>query len=180
MTLLAENTAGMHNLFRLSSLASIEGYYFKPRMDRELLQHLRVRPDRAPPAARAARCRPGCGSDSTTRRARPPATAATSSAKTTTSPRSWITASASSARVMGDLLRLAKELDLPLLATNDLHYTHAHDSSAHEILLCVQSGSTMDDPNRFKLDWPRVLPEVGGADAAAVPPTIPRPATTPC
>src|SRR5689334_5003590 len=38
MTMWAENTGGMHNLFRLSSLASIEGYYFKPRMDRELLQ----------------------------------------------------------------------------------------------------------------------------------------------
>lgn len=38
MTLLAETTEGMHNLFRMSSLASIEGYYFKPRMDRELLQ----------------------------------------------------------------------------------------------------------------------------------------------
>src|SRR5690606_20365651 len=35
MTLLAENTAGMHNIFRLSSLASMEGYYYKPRMDRE-------------------------------------------------------------------------------------------------------------------------------------------------
>ena len=40
MTLLAETTEGMHNLFRLSSLASIEGYYFKPRMDRELLNDL--------------------------------------------------------------------------------------------------------------------------------------------
>src|SRR3546814_17635169 len=38
MTLLSETTEGMHNLFRLSSKASIEGYYFKPRMDRELLQ----------------------------------------------------------------------------------------------------------------------------------------------
>ena len=38
MTMLAETTAGMHNLFRLASLASIEGFYFKPRMDRELLQ----------------------------------------------------------------------------------------------------------------------------------------------
>src|ERR687898_2469423 len=37
MTLLSETTEGMHNLFRLSSLASIEGYYFKPRMDREIL-----------------------------------------------------------------------------------------------------------------------------------------------
>ena len=51
-----------------------------------------------------------------------------------------------------DLLRLAKELDLPLVATNDLHYTHAHDAQSHAALLCVQSGSTMSDPNRFKFD----------------------------
>ena len=51
MTLLAENTEGMHNLFRLSSLASIEGYYFKPRMDRELLSTLRARASSPRPAA---------------------------------------------------------------------------------------------------------------------------------
>ncbi len=43
-------------------------------------------------------------------------------------------------RTMKDLLRLAKELDLPLVATNDLHYTHAHDATAHAALLCVQVG----------------------------------------
>jgi DNA polymerase-3 subunit alpha len=55
-------------------------------------------------------------------------------------------------RVMTDLLRLAKDLRLPLVATNDLHYTHAHDATSHAALLCVQSGSTLDDPNRFKFD----------------------------
>lgn len=55
-------------------------------------------------------------------------------------------------RIRGDLLRLAKALDLPLVATNDLHYTHAHDAKSHAALLCVQSGSTLDDPNRFKFD----------------------------
>ena len=55
-------------------------------------------------------------------------------------------------RIMDDLLRLAKQLDLPLVATNDLHYTHAHDAKSHAALLCVQSGSTLDDPNRFKFD----------------------------
>ena len=67
MTLLAETTEGMHNLFRLSSRASIEGYYFKPRMDRELLQTY-SRASSPRPAARRARCRRGCGSASTTRR----------------------------------------------------------------------------------------------------------------
>ena len=55
-------------------------------------------------------------------------------------------------RVIEDLLRLGRDLDLPLLATNDLHYTHAEDADAHEVLLCVQSGKTMADPKRFKFD----------------------------
>ena len=55
-------------------------------------------------------------------------------------------------RVRGDLLRLAKDLQLPMVATNDLHYTDAADADTHEALLCVQSGKTLDDPNRFKFD----------------------------
>jgi DNA polymerase-3 subunit alpha len=55
-------------------------------------------------------------------------------------------------RTMTDLLKLAGELKLPLVASNDLHYTHAHDATAHAALLCVQSASTLDDPNRFKFD----------------------------
>ena len=46
MTLLAETTTGMHNLFRMASLASLEGHFYKPRMDRELLQPVRQGPDR--------------------------------------------------------------------------------------------------------------------------------------
>ena len=55
-------------------------------------------------------------------------------------------------RTMNDLIKLAKDLQIPLLATNDLHYTHAHDADAHAALLCVQSASTLADPNRFKFD----------------------------
>ena len=55
-------------------------------------------------------------------------------------------------RVRDDLLRLAKDLRLPLLATNDLHYTRKEDAKAHGALLCVQSGSTLMDPNRFTFD----------------------------
>ncbi|BAS08498.1 DNA polymerase III subunit alpha [Arthrobacter sp. Hiyo4] len=50
-------------------------------------------------------------------------------------------------RVTGDLLRLAKDLNLPLVATNDLHYTHEHDAKAHEALLAIQSGSTLLEPS---------------------------------
>ncbi len=55
-------------------------------------------------------------------------------------------------RIREDLLRLGSELDLPLLATNDLHYTYDADAEAHEVLLCVQTGTTMADPKRFKFD----------------------------
>ncbi|NKF31084.1 DNA polymerase III subunit alpha, partial [Pseudomonas sp. BGM005] len=55
-------------------------------------------------------------------------------------------------RVMTDLLKLSKDLGIPLVATNDSHYTHQHEADAHAALLCVQSGSTLDDPNRFKFD----------------------------
>jgi DNA polymerase-3 subunit alpha len=55
-------------------------------------------------------------------------------------------------RVQQDLLKLGRELKLPLLATNDLHYTFHEDAAAHEALLCVQSGSTLADPKRFKFD----------------------------
>ena len=55
-------------------------------------------------------------------------------------------------RVQQDLLRLARDLGLPLVATNDLHYTRAEDAQAHAVLLCVQSGSTLADPKRFKFD----------------------------
>ena len=55
-------------------------------------------------------------------------------------------------RTRDDLLQIAKDLDLPLLATNDLHYTHAADAEAHEVLLCVQTGKTLADPKRFRFD----------------------------
>ena len=95
MTLLAETTEGMHNLFRLSSLASLEGYFRKPRMDRELLARSRKGSSR-PLAAPAARCRPGSGSASTTRPSRQPPPTATSSGRAISSSRSWTTGWASS------------------------------------------------------------------------------------
>jgi len=96
MTLLARSTEGMHNLFRMSSLASMEGYYFKPRIDRELLatygQGLIGRR-----AVRVARSRPGCARASIARPSRRPQSSATSSAQRTSTARSWTTASTSSA-----------------------------------------------------------------------------------
>ena len=54
--------------------------------------------------------------------------------------------------VQEDLHRLAKKLNLPFVATNDLHYTRQEDHTAHAALLCVQSGSTLTDPKQLQFD----------------------------
>jgi DNA polymerase-3 subunit alpha len=151
MTLLAETTEGMHNLFRLSSRSSLEGYYYKPRADRELLREY----------SRGLIGTTGCPSGEI---------------------QTWLRignyekARASAAefqdifgkdnfflelmdhglsietRVREGLLRLRTDLGLPVIATNDSHYTAPGDHEAHAALLCVQSGSSLSDPNRFKFD----------------------------
>ena len=151
MTLLSETTEGMHNLFRLSSLASIEGYYFKPRMDRELLSTY----------SKGLIATTGCPSGEVQTRLRlgqyDEAVKAASDYRDIFGAENYFAEIMDHGlgierRIMDDLLRLAKQLDLPLVGTNDLHYTHAHDAKSHAALLCVQSGSTLDDPNRFKFD----------------------------
>jgi DNA polymerase-3 subunit alpha len=151
MTLLSENNEGMHNLFRLSSLASIEGFYFKPRMDRELLSRY----------GKGIIATTGCVGGEVQTRLRlgqyEEARQAASDFRDIFGKENFYAEIMDHGidierRTTQDLLRLAKELDLPLVATNDLHYTHAHDATAHAALLCVQSASTLDDPNRFKFD----------------------------
>ncbi|WP_236779008.1 DNA polymerase III subunit alpha [Agromyces seonyuensis] len=151
MTLLAETTEGMHNLFRLNSLASLEGYYFKPRMDRELLQTY----------GKGLIATTGCPGGEVQTRLRlgqwDAALAAAADYRDIFGADNYFCEIMDHGigverRVQQDLYRLAKELGLPLVATNDLHYTHAADAKSHAALLCVQSGSTLDDPNRFKFD----------------------------
>jgi DNA polymerase-3 subunit alpha len=151
MTLLAQSTAGMHNLFRLASRASMEGYFYKPRVDRELLQTY----------ARGLIATTGCPGGEVQTRLRigdyPAARQAAAELRDIFGPGNLYVELMDHGlgierRVRDDLLRLARELDLPLLATNDLHYTYAGDAAAHEVLLCVQVGKTMADPNRLKFE----------------------------
>ena len=54
--------------------------------------------------------------------------------------------------VIEAMFRMEKDLDIPLIATNDSHYIEDQDARAHEILLCVQTAGSMNDPKRFKFD----------------------------
>jgi DNA polymerase III subunit alpha len=150
MTLLAENTAGMHNLFKLSSLASLEGYYYKPRMDRELLQTY----------ANGIIATTGCPSGEVNRLLQHGqyelAKQAASDYRDIFGAENFYCELMDHGidierRHRDDLMRLARELQLPFVATNDLHYTYAKDWEAHEVLLCVQTGKTMADPNRLRM-----------------------------
>ena len=151
MTILAENNQGLANLFRLSSLASLEGYYYKPRVDRELLSRYAdglIATTGCPGGEIQTRLRMGNYRE---------ALRAASDYRDIFGASNFYLELMDHGidienRVRADLLKLAKELKLPLLATNDLHYTFAEDGAAHEALLCVQSGSTLADPKRFKFD----------------------------
>ena len=53
-------------------------------------------------------------------------------------------------RIMDDLLDIGRQIDAPLLAANDSHYTRADEAEAHDALLCIQTGSSKSEENRFK------------------------------
>ena len=151
MTLLAENNVGLANLFRLSSLASLEGFYYKPRMDRESLSQY----------SQGIIATTGCAAGEIQTRIRMgaynEARAAAANYRDIFGADNYFVEIMDhdieiERRVKDDLLKLAKELGLPLVATNDLHYTYADDAKHHEALLCIQSGTTLADPKRFKFE----------------------------
>jgi DNA polymerase-3 subunit alpha len=151
MTMLARDADGLRNLFRLASLASLEGFFYKPRIDRELLHRY----------GRGIIATTGClgGEVNTLLRIGDfeRACAAAGEFRDIFGPENFYLEVMDHGieverRIIQDQLRLGKRLGLRPVATNDLHYAFADDAAAHEVLLCVQSGSTLADPKRFKLE----------------------------
>jgi DNA polymerase-3 subunit alpha len=149
LTALAETDAGYRNLIQLASRAFLEGYYYKPRVDWELLeehseglivttgclgghvlQHL-MRDDYDGAVKAASRLQDIFGRDNLFVELQDHGIP-------------------EQHRTNPMLLDIAKHLQAPLLATNDSHYVHRDDAVAHDALLCVQTGSLMSDPDRFK------------------------------
>ena len=151
MTILAEDNTGLSNLFRLASLASLEGFYYKPRMDRELLSRYSaglIATTGCPGGEIQTRLRIGDYAE---------ARSAAATYREIFGAENYFVEIMDHGvqierRVKDDLLRLARELGLPLLATNDLHYTYSKDFEHHAALLAVQSGTTLADPKRFKFE----------------------------
>lgn len=151
MTMWAENTEGMHNLFRLASLASLEGYYYKPRMDRELLQRY----------SRGIIASTGCLSGEIQTRLTlgqyDEALRAAGEFQDIFGKDNFYLelmdhGIAAERATREDLLKIAKTLGLPAIVTNDTHYTHPEDAAGQDALICVASGKRLADTNRLKFD----------------------------
>ncbi len=149
LTALAENEVGYRNLVALVSRAQLEGFYYKPRVDRELLAA----------HAEGVVVFSGCPAAEVPRwllegdyaRAREVAVWY----RDTFPGRYYIELQVHDIdflpRLNRDLLRLAADLDLPTVATNDVHYCRETDVRAHEVLLCVQTQTTMNDAKRMRI-----------------------------
>ncbi|WP_280410421.1 DNA polymerase III subunit alpha [Nocardia brasiliensis] len=151
MTMLARTAQGLRNLFALSSLASMEGYYRKPRMDRELIAR----------HAAGIIATTGCPSGEVQTRLRlgqhAEAMQAAADYRDIFGRDSFFVELMDHGlpierSVRDGLLEISRKLDLPPLATNDSHYVRKDQAEAHAALLCVQAGKTLNDPTRFKFD----------------------------
>lgn len=151
LLLLAENETGYRNLLKLSTLAQLEGYYYRPRIDLEMLgEHGQgIIATSAclggPVANNVLHGRPELARDYAVK------------LKEIFGPeRFYIEIQdhgiKEQLQVNGDLIALARELDLPLVATNDVHYCNQEDASAQDLLVCIQTNALLSDTKRMKTE----------------------------
>jgi DNA polymerase III subunit alpha len=172
-TLLAVNAQGLRNLFRISSLASLEGHYRKwPRMDDELLEQYRdgiIATTGCPSGAIQTRLRLGQYEDALKTAAKYQDIFGKENYFLEIMEHGGIPIETS---VRADLLRIAGHLGIPPLVTNDSHYVTEDQADAHDALLCVGTNSQMDDPDRFKFSgrgyYIRTADEMRALDASDV------------
>ncbi len=151
LILLAENNIGYKNLMKIVSIGFTEGYYYKPRVDMEILRkyHEGIIAASACLAGEVARY---------------------------IQKNMYEQAKETAARYLDcfgrgnyflelqdhgipeqmtvnqGLLKISRELDIPLIATNDVHYTYADDAAAHDLLLCIQTGKKVSDEDRLRYE----------------------------
>lgn len=149
LTLLAESTQGYMNLMKLSSYAYLEGYYYKPRLDFELLERYHEG------IIASSGCLGGLILQSLLRGDLGGAQRIGGRLQDIFGKESFFIelqdhGIPEQRRTNPMLVELASHLDAPLLATNDSHYTMRNDAVTHDALLCVQTGATLPDEKRFR------------------------------
>ncbi|MDW8051903.1 MAG: DNA polymerase III subunit alpha [Armatimonadota bacterium] len=149
LLLLAKDEIGYKNLIRLSTIANVEGFYYKPRVDKALLREY------AAGLIATSSCLAGEIPDALLKGNYEHARRVLEEYLDIFGRENFYIElqdhGLPEQRVVNEgLLRLAAEYRLPLLATNDAHYLTREDAEMHDVLLCVQTGSTLDDPKRLK------------------------------
>jgi DNA polymerase-3 subunit alpha len=151
MLVLAENEAGYRNLVRLTSEAALHGFYKKPRISKNFLaKHVEG-------LIGFSGCLAGEVSQHLMEGDYEKAKKAAGDYETMFGRGNFFLEIQDHGlepdkAVTEAMFRLEKDLDIPLIATNDSHYIENEDSRAHEVLLCVQTAGSMNDPKRFKFD----------------------------
>ena len=153
LILLAENETGYRNLVELISLANIEGYYYKPRIDKELLRQYHEG------VIALSACVAGEIPQAILRGNNERAEALIAEYVEIFGQDNFFLeiqdhGLPEEKTVNRALREFAKKYDIGLVATNDVHYVHADDSEFHDILLCVQTGRTINDPDRMRFSGP--------------------------
>ena len=149
LVLLCESPEGYHNLIKLVSAGFLEGFYYKPRIDCDLLaKHSRG-------LIALSACLRGVVTEAVVDQKYDQARENAYRLRDIFGKGNFFLEIQDQGldiehRVNPELVRLSKETGIPLVATNDCHYLHHEDAHAQEVLLCIQTGKTMGDANRMK------------------------------
>lgn len=148
LVLLVKNDIGYSNLMKIVSKASVDGFYYKPRVDHDFLR------EHSEGIIALSACLGGEVQSYINAGNRSKAVEVALLYKGIFKDGFYLELQYhgidEQLRVNEELLKLSKELEIPLIATNDVHYIHKEDARAHDILLCVQTGKTVDDENRMR------------------------------
>lgn len=151
ITLLAENEDGYKNLIKLTSIGYIEGFYYKPRIDLEVLQ------EHCKGLIALSGCAKGIVGDLIYRDKPEAARDMAASLRDLLGKGNFFIEIMDHGleierKQMPELIKISKELEIPLVVTNDTHYLCREHHEAHDVLVCIQTGKTLDDPNRLKFN----------------------------
>jgi DNA polymerase-3 subunit alpha len=151
LVLLAENLEGYHNLIKLVSAGYTEGFYYKPRIDKELLAR------HSAGLIGLSSCLKGEVAEGLTHQQEKRAVEAAAAYRDILGPNNFFLEmqwhGIEEQRIVNSgLPAIAKDLGLPMICTNDVHYLRETDAHPHDILLCIGTGKAFSDPKRLRYD----------------------------
>ena len=149
LILLAENNEGFKNIMKIVSLGFVDGYYYKPRVDKEVLKKY------AKGVIATSACLGGEVQRLILDRDLKAARAAALEYRKIFGENNFFLelqdhGMPEQARVNRELVKISHELNFPLTVSNDVHYLNKEDAKSHDILLCIQTGKTINEENRMK------------------------------